>query len=276
MYIYGANHYFFNREWRGDDGVGPNRITRGQQEAMLRAWARGFFDLHLRATPQLLPIFSGDAVVSGLLNERVFPSYEPGGALTVDDMEQLPKDATRNTLTGRVTSSGFSTFDEFPFRQIGTAFNAPAGPPSRPGDPIGTFFHSTSGLVAHWKGGGAAASSEVPAPQRNVSAWQFVSVRVTAVLHGDNDPNVPVQFTIGLEDNSGLRGDVPTQSVGRIPYPYAHPTNPKSMMRTLRIPYACFRGREGPVKVDDVKALHFTFRDPTKGVVGLDQIQFCR
>ncbi len=93
---------------------------------------------------------------------------------------------------------------------------------------------------------------------------------------GRGDPNVPVQFTIGLEDNSGLRSDVPTQSVGRIPYPYAHPTHPKSMMRTLRIPYACFRGREGAVRVDDVKALHFTFRDPTKGVVGLDQIQFCR
>ena len=43
LYIDGANHNYFNTQWPQDDGLGPNRPTRAQHEAILAAYGSAFF-----------------------------------------------------------------------------------------------------------------------------------------------------------------------------------------------------------------------------------------
>ena len=235
------------------------------QEAMLRAWSRTFFDLTLLpANDSYRAVFSGDAVLTGVYNDPVYPSYDTADARTVDHYQDSPDDITRNTLNGAVANSGgFDVFDEFRFNQGG-------------GDTYnGTFFHDTDGLVARWLKTNETFESEIPAAQSDNSAYRMLSVRIGQVNDSANSASTTMNVTFGLEDGSGLRVNVETVSVGRIPHPYAHPFGAKSMMRTLRIPFACFdRPPEATVDVSDIEAVHYG-SDPTpQGALAIDQIQF--
>lgn len=260
MYIHGANHNFFNREWLNDDinGQGPSRLTRGEQEVMLRAWMRGWFDLTLKGEAAHLALFDGGGVVPHVKNAAVFPSFQHGDAFTLDDFEQFPVDAAKNSRGGTVANAGFTSFAEHPFRRTTGAFNT-------------TFFHDTQGLVGVWKGATGAVRSDVPPPDADVSRFPFVAVRATTVLDANN--TAPAAFKLGLEDTGTRRAEVPSPLVGRLPLAYAHPWAPKSMMHTLRFPARCFAPRDGKLDLRALRSLQLTFDGPTTGVIGLDQIQ---
>jgi hypothetical protein len=264
MYIYGANHNFFNTEWLKDEGKGPNRMIRSGQEAMLSAWARTFFHLTLQGTETYRPIFSGDSTVTAIENDRVFPSYQRTKATIVDDFEENPPTVNKNKLLGGVTHTvNFPVFDVFELRQGGAhVFN-------------GTFFHDTSGLVASWSAEMPSFREEIPPAQADVSSFEYLSFRVAQVNDSTNSANNTMNFRVGLEDGNGSRIDIDVVSAGVIPFPYAHPLGAKSMMRTIRIPLACFalNGKK-PLQMKKITAIDFTFDKLPKGTLAFDQIEF--
>ncbi len=266
MYVYGTIHNFFNREWKDeweDDGITvPDLLPRPGHEAMLRAWSRTFFELTLKNAEAWRPVMAGDSVLEGLQNQRVFPSYRRAGARIADHFEDAPDDAAKNSLAGKVQPTGFFTFDEFEFRQTGgDVYN-------------GTFFHDTDGLVAVWREQSARFTSEIPAAHADNSAFDYFAIRVTQVMDKLNEPPDVMSFGIGLEDLNGVHIDVASTEVGVIPFPYEHPWGRKSMMRTLRVPLACFDDKDAqPVSRDKLRMLHFPFNSASPGVVGLDQLE---
>lgn len=285
MYIYGAIHNYFNQEWLENDwdvvdascGTAfphplcglphpPNQLGRGSHETMLRAWTRTFFELTLKGSATYVPAFSGDGRLSGIPADRAFPSYHPSGALTVDDHEQSPDNPNRNTLADTVTETGgVSTFDEFQFTQTGTdRFND-------------SFFHETDGLIIQWEPENPRFESEIPPGFGDVTRFRFLSFRVTQPVDRTNDPAEVMNFMVGLEDRLGARHDVEITSVGVIPFPYEHPGGDKSMMRTLRVPLACFApAGEQAVAIDQLHSVHMTFDRVPNGTLGLDDLEFTR
>jgi Chlorophyllase enzyme len=258
-YIYGADHNQFNREWRVPDGSGPDLRTRAEQEAMLRTWARTFFDVWLQGETQHTRIFSGDALVSGIRNDRIYPSFESADALLVDSHED--GNETLNTLGGAVSSS-FDVFKELPFDQRGSAYNE-------------SFFHDTSGLIARWEGSNKAFESEVPAAFADIARYRYLSFRVTQVNDPLNSSGGPISFRVHTVDAAGGGGPVQTSQVGEVPFPYASAPVGKSMMRTLRVPLTCFASEKG-LLLDRtrVKAIKFDTDTLKTGVLGFDQVTF--
>jgi hypothetical protein len=267
MYVYGANHNYFNREWRTDDSAGlaaPDRLARAEQEAMLRAWARGFFELAIKGKEAHRPVLSGDVRVAGIRNDRVHASYQTAKAMTADHFEDAPDNPDRNSLGGNVSrSGGFMTFDEFQFRQgAADTYN-------------GTFYHDTDGLATRWRREAPSFESEIPDAHSDNSAYKVLSVRVAQASDQMNDPARAMNVRIGLEDKDGRRIDVESATVGSIPYPYAHPFGAKTMMKTLRIPLACFDAPGmDPVQPGRIKAIHFSFDRTDQGTLALDQFEF--
>lgn len=285
MYAYGAVHNLFNREWLKNDwdqiadwcAAGfshtfcgatppPNQLGRPAHEGLLRAWARGFFGLTLLNEAGFLPAFSGDGAFAVGASDRVFPSYVTSDALTVDDYEQSPDDVTENSLSGVVTpTAGFSVLDEFDFTQTSA---------DRFDD---AFFHETDGLVAQWPETGPSFTSDIPVAQQNVSRFEYLSLRVTQPAVRANSAAEVMDFSVGLLDASGNRVDVEVTVAGVIPFPYTHPGGNKSMLRTLRVPLACFAPAGVPaVRMDSLRQLIVTFDQLQDGVVGLDQLEFSR
>jgi len=269
--VYGANHNYFNEQWLADDynwaqgaGPGPNRLSRGTQEAMLRAWARAFFELTVTGKEAHRPLFSRDAIVQGLLNDRLYVSYIRNRAGVVDDYEQTPDDITENTANGQVDPvlANFGVFDEFDFtRSSADVFN-------------NSFFEATDGHVIEWKDASAFASI-LPAAAADNDDFENLSVRLGQVADGLGAAGTEMNIRIGIEDTDGDRIDIESVSAGRIAFPYQHPFGAKSLIHTLRFPRACFIGKDGTaVDFDRVKAVHFGFDQTREGTLALDQIEF--
>ncbi len=269
--VYGANHNYFNEQWLSDDpawvqgaGPAPNRLSRGSQEAMLRAWARAFFELTVVGKEAHRPLFSRDAVVQGLLNDRLYVSYIKNRAGVVDDYEQSPDDITENTANGQVdpVAPNFSNFDEYDFTQDSTdTFND-------------SFFEATDGHVVEWNKTSAFTSNLPPAASDNGS-FGNLSVRLSQVANGLGAAGTEMNIRIGIEDTDGDRIDIESVSAGRIAFPYQHPFGAKSLIHTLRLPKACFIGKDDTVvDFDRIKAVHFSFDQTPEGTVALDQIEF--
>lgn len=256
FYIYGASHNQFNREWRFSDGSGAALMSRADQETLLRAWARTYFDHWLNHGTGYRPIFAGDAVITGLRNDKVYTSYQQLAALNMDDHEDAA--TLVNTLGGSLTQT-FVLFNQFPFRQGGGAYN-------------GTFFHDTKGLVATWNRPSSQYTSDLPAALQDVSHFKFLSFRVTEINDPLN-PVAPMSFRVGIRDPARTN-QVATSLIGEIPYPYDHGFVPdKSMMRTLRVPMKCLARGKSLLDLTRIRQVFFA-TDTQTGAAGYDQLSF--
>ena len=261
-YMYGANHNFFNSEWGYDEGLlGPNRLTRSQQEEVARALARAFFDHTLYADGGQRKLMAGDAIINTLPSD-IYSSYQHSVVFNVDTHED--GFALTNDLGLGVNPVVFGVFDEFSFSQTGPTYNQ-------------SFFQETNGLVARWDSS-AAYKSNVSA---DVSDYPFLSFRITQVNDERNTFYGKVPTTIGI----GLIGDdesrVVSSEIGRIPFPYdlsATSYTSKSMIHTLRVPTACLAemAPEKRIDLEDVKAIKFDTDLRERGALGFDQLSFSK
>ncbi|MGZ8911096.1 MAG: hypothetical protein ACXW09_14070 [Methylococcaceae bacterium] len=264
MYIYGTCHNFFNTEWLVDEGQGPDRLTRADQEAMLKGWSRAFFELTLMDKKNYLPAFTGDGYLTGLKNDVIYPSYQSANARVIDDYQQSPSDKAKNSLGGTVADINFQVFNEFEFSQNSGAniYND-------------SFYHDTSGLVAVWGDNASKFTTEIPAASENNAAYPFLSFRVAQVNDAKNSQGVNMNIVVGMQDSNGHMGAIESNAIGAIPYPYQHNFGAKTMMRTLRIPTACLADQgEKPVSTEHLRSLLFDFKPMVKGAVAMDQIEF--
>jgi len=275
MYIYGANHNYFNQQWLEDDpiyddgtAVAPSRLSRTAQERLLQGWSRTFFELTLKDKNEYLPIFSGDAELSGLMNDSVYTSFRSGQRQFVDLYQDSPDNIDRNSLNGNVIRNGsFLGFDEFTLRQGSTdQFN-------------NTFFHNTDGLVVEWQKEMPNFVSRIPAANEDMSAYDNLTTRIAQVNdsrnRGLNRASEVMVIRLGITDRNNNHVDIETAGVGDIPYPYQHPFGAKSMMHTLRVPSACFVNSDGAA-IDSSRTSDMTIKfDRTdQGTLAIDDIGF--
>jgi hypothetical protein len=272
LWVYGANHNFFNTAWTPsfgvacalDDGVGEGRLSDSLQRRVACQSIVAFFRLYLQERQRFRKLLQGDVVVEGLDGVRMYWSYQGPVRQEVDNFDS-GDDRTTNSLGGPVTTSGgFTTFDEFEFKASGPdLFNS-------------SFRHFTHGLILGWNST-QTYETTLPAGQRDVSEYRALSLRMAQILDGGvlNPLDTPRTFRVSLRTGSGVVANAGFDVAGiqSVPFPYEY-NGGKTVLGTIRIPLKGFRNGGTALPLDDIQAVILEFRG--SGLVAVDDIQFTK
>ena len=264
LYIHGASHNLFNREWVNNEGIGPALLSRPEHERILSVYGCAFYRQVLLGQP-LLKFLRVDELPPATRNDIVHVSFEQPGAVTIDNHEN--RNVALNTLGQPTTQAAGLTADEFDFSQGGTkTFNS-------------TFFGNTVGLVAKTAAVAGRFRSSLGSAQDLTG--KEVWVRAAEVYDGSSVPSTATGYKLGLEDGGGRVAFVDSNDSGGLPRPYDRRTfdiaagNPdltKTILKTQRFPATCFESAPG-FNVRDVRAVILQLDRGDKRAIALDQLQ---
>jgi len=250
-------------------------LTVPDQQKILLAYTNAFFRLHLKNEPQWEGLFTGEWRPPSVAATpaQIYFQYRDTQRQALDDFE--------GTHTG--TSWQTST--------IGDAVTQ-TGLPS---DPVETQLfpqdnqspHDTGGLRFAWDNLGDKLELAIPPGQRDVSAFNAVSVRVGQVVGSASNPPAAQNFRLTLRDGAGNARAIRVSAFGvgglgvAVPPPADANTagNKKSAMATIRIPLSAYTTVcAGAVQVDltNVTSAALEFNDVTTGEIAADEIEFSR
>jgi hypothetical protein len=264
LYVHGASHNLFNRQWVNNDGLGPALLNRLEQERILTAYGCAFFRQVLLGQP-LVKFLRVDELPPATRTDVVHVSFEQPGSVTVDDHEN--RNVALNTLGQPTTQRGGLTADEFDFSRSGAkTFNS-------------SFFGNTVGLVATTTAAAGRFRSGLGAA-RDLTGKE-VWVRAAEVYDGARVPAGASGYKLGLEDGSGRVAFVDSNDAGGLPRPYDRRTfdvaaglsdRTKTILKTQRFPATCFSGASA-FDVRDVRAVVVQLDRGDRRAIALDQLQ---
>lgn len=272
LWIYGANHNFFNTVWTPafgfacafDDGVGEGRIGAPLQRMTACQSIVPFFELHLQDKKHLVRLFQGERPIEGLDGVEMYWTHQHPQRLDLDHFN-VGDNPNTNSLAGPVTTSGgFATFDEFEFKSFGPDVFDPS------------FRHHTHGLVLGWNSP-QSYETVIPAAQRDVSSYKALVLRASQILDGGvlNPLDTPRTLRVGLRTTSGTVSNLDFDVAGlqSIPFPYEY-NGGKTVLGMLRISLNSFRAGTQPLDLKDVEAVVLEFEGT--GLIAVDDIQFSK
>lgn len=231
LYV-GANHNFFNSEWRYDDNASIVRVCssgnlvggpaqRGMLEMVLTDWieanaASAPLPSYARAegdTPALLSAWAGRPI-------DLRWSYASAMRRVIDDFTGgATPDA--NDLGGANTYAGF------------IASLTCTGTCAR------NYPHPRGAIRFAWQD--AAASAVFHLSDLDASGWDALSMRFASRIATINDGLAEHEFAVRVSDTSGRSAEVPISSVGRVAHRYPSSVE-REILSTVRVPLAFLRG----------------------------------
>lgn len=247
IYVYGANHNFFNTVWADDsDDSSPSRddyIQKQDQQRIGEAYLSAFTRIHL----------NGESVYEDMLRGRLtFPS-----------------------------TAGFKIY-HFHHEKNHSKFESGSGAGAVATDATktsvsGPSVHVTQALKVQWTGNTGKLTYSVPSDQNNASGFEVLSFRVTQTNSNLNPANGPQDFKVELV-GGGKQKAFYCSRFDEIPKPYDHPDYPynHNVMTTVRIPLHSFIMNKSGVKLEDVNTIRFCFNNPSQGEIYVDDIEFSR
>ena len=277
-FVYRACHDRFNTVW-GDGDLYFGKLTAADQAAVLSAnshhyiamgYMGAFFRQHLLSENQWSGIFRGEWVPATVqasdANMKIYSQYEDTVVRTVDDFEGVHTATSwqTSTLGGTVAQSGLpATPQENDLRTMD-----------------GQSPHLTAGLLLRWDTLTDTVTYDIPAGQRDVSAFQAVSFRITQKVGSASNPANQVQdLRLTLIDGGGHARAIRVSKLAEVPFPYVRgfATYVKSAMCTVRIPLGAYTIHclgVDQVDVTNVTTLIFEFAEKVTGEIEIDSIQF--
>lgn len=289
-WVHGANHNYFNTIWTDTAALGaPNPwagstddggslgsvlqvLPAAQQRAVGLATIAAFFRRHLQGIEGYKEILTGRVRPASMPNDFVFWTYQDAQRKALDNFEQTPLNAALNTLGGPVTAPGFTLFEERLLNNGSSDY-----PPGFPTD--AQFFHDTLGLKLGW-GAAQTYTSELPAGQRDVSAFTHLTLRAAKRVSGAPVAGPDVELQVNLEDGAGHTAmwDLATSQFDRIPHPFARSggncpacTN-QAQLVGVRIPLRNFTQNNSQVDLTDI--VRVRVKTTGTGEIGLDDVEF--
>ncbi len=270
LWVYGANHNFFNVVWTpstgfacsSDDGIGEGRLSPELQRLVACQSIVPFFRLYLKDEAGFAKVLRGEVPLEGLDGVESYWSFQDAQRLEVDNFE-VGDDPTSNTLGGAVSASaGFTDMDEYEFKSFGSdLYNS-------------SFRHFTHGLVLGWNQN-KTYETVIPAGQRDVSAYKALVLRVGQILDNgvNNKLDTPRAFRVSLRTGGGVVSNLNFEvtSLQSVPYPYEY-AGGKTVLGMIRIPLESFRAGDQPLPLTDIERIIFEFRGT--GLIAIDDIQF--
>jgi hypothetical protein len=242
-------------------------MTVADQQKILLAYCNAFSRMHLLGETQWVGMFSGEwkPPQVGATGATIAFQYRDTTRRTVDEFEgpHAPNDWQTSTISGAVTETGL------PSAPVETQLfvNDNASP------------HDTGGLRLTWNSSGDQLVFAIPAGQRDVTAFQFLSVRIGKVVGSASNPVGDQNLRIALRDGAGNERQIRASAFGRILEPAVanQLSNTKSAMASIRIPLTAYTVVcAGAVQVDlaDVTEVKIVFSEIATGDVAIDELEF--
>jgi hypothetical protein len=275
VFVYGATHNRFNTEWGIElkvDATSPKILSVTQHQNLLRGYMTAFMQVHLQNRAEQREYFTGVLRIPQVSAVEVHCQYKPQNVLTLDSFESAPA-ITLNTLGGAVTHA---SLDGVPVEDVLATLD-------------GNSPHQTKGLRLKWNAAAATYRSELPAGQRDILTWKFLSFRVAQKVGSAANPaNQARDFRVRLS----TAGGGPSRAVragyfDTIPFPYKpeyrtandgdEAPNTKAALRTVRIPLYAWTIKCLNVPIVDltnVESVSFEFDYDATGELEIDDIEF--
>jgi hypothetical protein len=275
VFVYGATHDRFNTEWASIEATTeltwdiapsdiPKLISQTAHQDVAKGYVTAFYQVHLLGREEQREYFTGElkAVLTSAI--EIHLSHQESGERLVDDFQQLPHDATTNTLGGAVSPTALLS------------------PPAE--NDLHTLDahspHQTAGGNISWSSSTGIYLSAVPAASKDVSAFTTLSFRVTQRYgSGQNPANQEQDLYVRLSDNGGKSRAIRVGAFTDIPFPYerGYTSLIKSALKSIRIPLAAYVvANAGAQDVDltDIKSISFEFFAKPIGEIEIDDIEF--
>ncbi len=284
VFVYGATHDRFNSEWASSENSAelsfppgstttewnsittsdlPKLIPESAHQNVAKGYATAYFQMQLQGRPEQVEYFLGNLKPSLVDAVQIHTSHQAPGTLVIDDYEQLPHDASTNSLGGAVTATAL------------------ASPPAENWlHTIDTFSpHMTSGGNIAWNSSMGVYLTAVPAANKDLSAFTALSFRVTQRYGSAQNPaNQTQELYVRLMDGGGNTRAIRTGAFSSIPYPYDRGVTQliKSAMKTVRIPLASYTVANAGAQIIDltnVQSIAFGFLSRPIGEIEVDDIE---
>jgi hypothetical protein len=227
VFFIGANHNYFNTEWRYDDNEmermcwGGDQVGGDAQRGMLDPVLAAWFDGTLVPGGSLEPFLRADADtprgIDALAGVDLDLRWSHAGAerLTIDDLSGAGSPGVN--LLGQPNSQ--------------TGFSSSRACYENGCD--GSFDHPHDALFLSWDGGAGTASWGLGA--LDASSRVALSFRVVSRISTLNDGLTEQEFAVRLVDGDGTVVEFPVSTVRRVPHLYSA-EQLSEVLQTVRVP----------------------------------------
>lgn len=254
VWAHQANHAFFNRVW-GQESPVPT-LERAKQERLGALYVGALAQAVLLGRDEVRPLFEDHRL-----------AYRQGWVDTA-----LPLISQFRRGDG-ATISGFEVADATPF-QTNTRAELIMFDLGRHSH----LFQETRGLRVSWVEANRELRFVWTAGMPSPTGHTHFCFRIGLSHEAPNAPDVPLDFTVELSDGrTAYRGAIREQTeliapdTGR---PYAPDVEPKTVMQTVRIPFArLVQAGVDPARVGSMRLL---FDRHPKGILYMDDLHFSR
>jgi hypothetical protein len=249
IYVYGANHNFFNTVWAAD-GDDCGALVR--QDYIVAANQQRIGEAYLAAFHRAAML--GSTVYEDMLRGTlVFPStagYKIYGERHETNHTKL--------LSGGVPASLVAAGG-------GTLASVTNPTP-----------HQTTVTQVGWPAAAATVTYTVPAAQVNAGGFEVLSFRVAQTTAATNPANTSQNFQLELV-GGGITRAVYVGQFDIIPPRYPHPEGYlHTVMTTVRVPLHSFIMNNSGLTLNNVDTIRFKFFSPTTGDLYVDDVEFSR
>ena len=252
IWVYGANHNFFNTVWAAD-------------------WD-DYSDSHMAWPPRPDFIPAADQQKLGEAHLAAFTRTYLNNETVYEDMQR-----------GRLTFPSTAGRKAYAFRHETQHSTLDAGNGGGGVASGGSVFASVQATTPHqtlvtrlgWPSGTAQYTYTVPPAQRDTTGNEVLSFRVAQTNAASNPAAGNQDFLVELVGGGKTIGTWSGRFFA-IPKPYAHPGSIKNVMTTVRIPLHSFIVNNSGLTLDNVDTIRFRFLSPTTGEIYVDDVEFSR
>lgn len=270
VFVHRASHNGFITVNENFTGEAAFCIDPADQKKITLAYMNAFLRTHLLGDGRWAGMFSGEWQPPSVsaTGAKLFVQTRAPGQRVVDDFESAPSWSS-SSIGGTVTQAGLPANPS-----EGRLHDDPAASGVDSKSP-----HDSKGQRLPWAGAGRLEWT-IPAGQRDVSAFEAVSVRIGQVADSASNPlNQPQNLRVELRDGGGNERAVRVGAFTVLPYPDVRPDNSvtKSALSTVRIPltsYTIVCAGQPQVDLTNVVSLALTFAETPTGEIDIDEIEF--
>ena len=300
--VMGANHNYFNTVWTpgsipggADDWgytsggsndpqcgtvAGNHRLTAAQERGVGLAYIAATMRAYVGGETQFVPYLTGEAPPPpSAQTSEIHVSYHAPAATRRDVNRLLDStNLTTNTLGGATTQAGLTPHDLcggnspepqhcLPSTQATT--RQPHTTPSQ----RATTVRGLSQLRTGWSTSAASYRNDLPLGSRNVSAFKWLTFRVSVNFSDTRNPSgIAQNFRVVLTDGTGATSAVTVSSFSDVLFypPGSVGPVPKVLLNTARIPMTGFSG----VNLSDIRSVQFSFDQSPSGALLISDVSF--
>ena len=289
--LHGVGHGDFHNGGGSSVATGPCLVGRSNTHTIMRGYLLPLLAFHVDGEPagedflwrqweNLQPI--GAPTTSCAVVDLYYRARGAANLRILDDFQTEPATDTSSSggaVTFTVTELTEGRFDD----GTGNFTDDPADPMN--GMTLAAGSDTTSGIVFTHQGGNQTLEFELPAGSRNLSSYQYFSLRGAQVTRHPNTTAAlgDQLFVVALKDGSGNEAEIAISAYGGgLEEPYQRGscgsgTGWNNDFETIRLGLRDFVNNGSDLDLTDIQAVELRFgpsHGSAEGRIGLDELEF--